>query len=278
MEDFLGSRLVAKDWESGKYSMAYTWNHKNREIPLFIEKVRVGDNIDDNLLRKAVHLRKVALGSSKITDKGIETLVNLDLLSINNVVTITDGGIRNMKHLQELNVGNCKITDDGILSFPKLKILSLNNSFITQKTINKIPTLEELYLYANTTFATISNRNIRILYISKIKPDISSLNLTELTGYQCGIQDSDIQSMINLTKLRIIGASLITNQSISKLTKLKRLELVISSIDDEVFENLGELEYLSLCRCENVSDRGIRLLKKLKYLSSTRCPKITIKI
>lgn len=80
-------------------------------------------NITNRCIRQLVHLKELRTGKN-ITDKGIETLVNLEYFSCHHNAHITDYGLRNLQNLQILHCYGCKqITYNGISQLRNLREL-----------------------------------------------------------------------------------------------------------------------------------------------------------
>lgn len=96
-------------------------------------------NITNECIRQLVQLRELRTGKN-ITDRGLETLVNLEYFSCHHNAHITDYGLRNLQNLQILHCYGCKqITYNGISQLRNLRELTIQiKKRISNEHINEL--------------------------------------------------------------------------------------------------------------------------------------------
>jgi len=105
--------------------------------------------------------------SSKITDKGIKHLTNLNTLDASENKKITDEGIKHLTNLHTLDAsGNCGITDKGIKHLTNLHILyASGNEKITDEGIKYLTNLHTLYSFFNEKITCEGTEHLTNLHI-----------------------------------------------------------------------------------------------------------------
>lgn len=145
--------------------------------------------------------------------------------------------LSNMKSLKKLTIGNVK----NIIELSSLNLTELNidirRHVNVKKIIDKLLCLETLYLdmrESNIPQNTLDNlTNLKTLTLLCADPPIELIKkmskLTKLSikinkkKYRNKITDKVIEKLTNLVELSIIGCELVSDKSIKKLTKLKKL-------------------------------------------------------
>lgn len=85
-------------------------------------------NITNNTIRQLTQLKELRTGK-RITDIGIETLVNLEYFSCHHNAHITDYGIRKLQNLQTLHCYGCRqITYNSISQLRNLRELTIQRN------------------------------------------------------------------------------------------------------------------------------------------------------
>lgn len=290
--DFAVSRLVSKDFVQKHAVCQQTVTYTSQKpIPSCWIKVRVGDQMREEILRQAVHLRKLSFKEvGLIGDEGVETLVNLENLDVeNSVVTddamcklekltclkipsasgVSDRGIKGLTKIKILWLGLLSIvTDEGIEGMEKMKMFG--NDRITDYGIRKMKNLEILSCpFKNVNFTGRGIKHLVHLKTLKIssKLDASSLNhLSQLKVLKCcEIDDLEKLSLPKLESLHLSKQS--SCPGLNKLTSLKYLSLPRSQLYDHDLEPLVDLQTLKLGTfCQNVTDKAIENMNTLKTL------------
>jgi Leucine-rich repeat (LRR) protein len=131
--------------------------------------IKYHSKFTNNTLQFYTNLIELNLGDNnyKITDAGIQPLLNLKTLYLEGNNNITDAGIQPLLNLTELNLSyNKNITDVGIQPLLNLKTLHLNNNKnITDVGIQPLLNLKTLYLGSNTNITNTVKRKIRFVYM-----------------------------------------------------------------------------------------------------------------
>jgi len=105
----------------------------------------------DKLIQKRDDI-KLKLSNNRITEiKGLETLTNLQYLSLYDNQITEIKGLDTLVNLQELSLTNNQITEiKGLKTLANLQILSLTHNLITEiKELETLVNLRELWIYNN---------------------------------------------------------------------------------------------------------------------------------
>lgn len=235
-----------------------------------------GSSLDDSLARAVADidsLESLNIGRTKISDAGIATLSRLP-------------------HLATLKLDGCNVTDASIPSlarFKSLTSLDVASTPITPTRIPAIQSLSELLLQDRPLDdegmkAIASMPNLRSFRIRASEFGASGLlalarsgRLTSLSIYG-GLDQHAVESLAafpQLEQLTLRVDKAVPQSSyafLSKLSKLKRLDLATTTIDDEGLRSLQgcrELTELDLSYTK-VSDAGLASLSRLKALRRVR--------
>ena len=266
-----------------------------------------------------IHMSNVSYGRSPITDDWLEILVNfpdLQELSLHNA-HLTDNGIRRLwavPSLEKLAISGSRLSDQSIIRIAplvKLRVLSLEGSKITDAALSKLgkrPALRELVLTGtNVTdhgMATIGQYDLRRLdlgstgltdngmqSILRIKGleylGLSNTKITdrgmkgigELQNLRSlgihsvkGVTDESLSMLAKLDKLESLHADYtriqFENPDVSKLSRVKTLSLEGAAVTDDAMKQIGTLENLEWLNLigTKVSDGGLKHLHRLKNL------------
>lgn len=191
----------------------------------------------------------------KITDLGMESLENLNYLSLvfskNDNFNVTDKSIAKLSNLKTLRCFSeyCRITDRGITNL-KLEELICGNK-ITDFGIINMTTLKSL----NCERADITNYGIS--------------NLSSLTDLNC----NNIICDQNIADLQLIGlccGNRITDLGIIHNTRLQELDITrTTKVTDNCLKILTTLAHLRLYNNQGITDDGIGTLLSLTRLYCT---------
>lgn len=261
----------------------------------FISKIQDLDNL--------IHLKKLELGGNRISKieglknlksleeltldinfeisevNGLDTLINLQVLSIeaNQITKIS--GLENLINLQKLDLSNNQITKiekvDNLINLNSLNLFA--NQISKIENLNKLSNLEVLDLSHNQ-ISDIEGLDklikLRNLYlnenkISEIKGLDQLTNLRDFVLFRNNI--SRIEGLNNLINLRglFIGNNLISKiEGLGSLSKLKTLELHHNQIIKiEQLNNLINLQKLNMEHNQIEIIEGLDNLTNLNYLN-----------
>ena len=134
------------------------------------ELIILSGNIQDEM-NATTSLKKLILPQTPpvtTTNKGIQTLVNLEYLSLGEAKSITDSGLAKLTNLIYLDVGyNRKITDKAILKLKKLEYLDVGSANITSASWSKLPNLKYLKIgfVAKGDVEILQKMDLKALYV-----------------------------------------------------------------------------------------------------------------
>jgi Leucine-rich repeat (LRR) protein len=211
-------------------------------------------------------------GSKKVTDKSLLMLGSLTELNINETQLVTDFSIKTLSQLASLYMmSNKLITKDALKYLTNLERLNIADTGFTYKTIKHLTKIDTLNIQ-NTKVNTISSfTNLTTLYTNELisqeeifhLPKISCLiipnsfvftdgspRITLLQAKTSGLTDDILIKFSNLTALYLTDTSLITDNSLQQLTRLKILDLNIpgASITGSFLMQLQNLTALNTTR------------------------------
>ncbi|AYV83311.1 MAG: hypothetical protein Hyperionvirus5_117 [Hyperionvirus sp.] len=217
-------------------------------------------NVTDNCFSKLTYLTKLDVrGNNNISDRSIERLTDLVNLSLMYVPNVTDHGISVLTNLQRLKiVSSPNISNDGIRHLSNIKCLSLQNTENISWGLEYLINLEKFSVDDNSSMF----KYLSPVYFNK---------LTDLTlAYCANIDDSVLIELTNLGSLSIDKNVVLTDDSISRLTNLKKLKLeYVGKITGNVFKNLGALEDLYYKTAGRLYEKDMLHLTNLRSLTLT---------
>ncbi len=236
-----------------------------------IEEVTIGgEHVNDARVEPIVALptlRRLRLPQSRITDATLRKLAQtkqLELLDLTDVHSISDSGaasIGEMEHLKELNLMNTPFTDAALPSLAKLQALRklrLRGTKVTGEHAEAIAMMQVVDLelsetaFGNSGMEAISRmpKLERLnLWLTKIddvglaklqgKTSLTLLNLDNVAG----VTDESLSVLEQLNKLQLLhlGGTGITPSGVSRLAKLQKLETLFITrlgVDRETAEAL----------------------------------------
>ncbi|MBF8983683.1 leucine-rich repeat domain-containing protein [Lutibacter sp. B2] len=230
-------------------------------------EIRHVDDVNLKLLESMKNLEKLSISYSDIEDTSfVKNLTNLKELELdeNKIKDIT--ALKNLKNLEKLDIGYNDIEDiSPIKNLVSLEELRLSG--------NKFKDLSPLENLKKLQILSISSNEMLIQGLEEFKlENIDALNslvyLKELNASKSGIQDlSDIKNLKSLEVLDL-GSNYIENiEYIEQLTNLKKLYLSKNNILDlKYIEGMTKLEELYLNE-NNIKDISyIKNLTNLKEL------------
>ncbi len=194
-----------------------------------LDSENYGNTIKDlSGIENLVNLTSIELNDNEISDiSGLKSLTNLKVVYLNHNEISDISVFRNLPELQYLELGNNKISDISIItSLPNLTHLELGNNKITDiSAIKGLTKLQYLNLYNN-----------QISDINSIK-GLTNLQYMDLYNNQI-IDIGAINSLTNLSEL-ILGENKISDvSSIRSLTNLNYLDLSDNQISDTDIQTL----------------------------------------
>jgi internalin A len=193
--------------------------------------------------------------SKKVTDKDlalVKEFRNLDSLSLNRCLQITDAGLRELKGLKNLHYlwlgggekfGETKITDRGLRELKdlkSLKALGLRGTRVTNlEGLKNLTSLE----FLNLDLTTVTDQGLKELMDLK--------NLTTLTAGETKLTDQGLKELkrikslttLALNRTKITDAGL---KELKELENLQSLELAFNAITDAGLNDLKEFKRLRM--------------------------------
>jgi len=189
-------------------------------------------------------------------DDDLITLKNLTHLDIRYNNIISDNSVKNLYNLTHLSCNN-KLTDNSIKNLTQLVYLDRSlNGLITEKVINNLTNLKTLKMSENMTCKYLTNlQNLKTLYACENITDSGLLNFPDLEELYFCIDNTKINNYFyNNYKFKI------SDISIKKLTKLKKLKLNKSNISDEGINLLTNLIDFDFQQNDLITNNGIKNL------------------
>ena len=224
--------------------------------------------ITDKALQNIANLRKIQvlrLYNTKCTDRGLQyirdwrEIRSLSLRSCEFSDAAIDT-IRQFDKIEKLVIDCPKISDDGIgklSSLADLKVFWPPKHIGTQglRNLKRLPALEELSLSGNGNVTDES-----LAELSDLK------NLKRLNCAVNLIRGSGLAKIPrSVEELSLCSNPIDTLTHLSHLAHLRLLDLSYTGIRDAELlelERFEHLETLDLCRCKNISDKGVEKLKQ----------------
>lgn len=221
--------------------------------------------------------------------KKVSELTSLTKLQLSNNKYVNDSTFKKLVNLKYLNIGlypNNYILGSFLTNFDKITFLNLGETFILSKYINKLITLEHLFinieiqpddfntlinlktLDVSKSDYTLSDSNIQNLYkLVSLKCKFSTISnvshLQHLEMLYLGL-NFKMDTIENLEKLKILS---IINTNIGYINVPNLMELLCNDvIDDNSLYNLSSLTYLYLSDNLLITDKGIKHLSNLEFL------------
>lgn len=204
------------------------------------------------------------LSGGIITDKGLDKILHLPLISLNVSATkITDVGLKKLATIKTLKT--LTATDNPQLSpksysylrkLPELKILSVTANDINATGLKNICTNKSL------TFLSISrNKNLGDTALNELSklPKLNTLYAASIPLTRKGVKA--IARLKTLTHLKLVGASITDDDmvEIAKLKLLSNLNLSNTKITDKGLKSLvrsKNLRSLRIVDCKNITKQG----------------------
>lgn len=180
---------------------------------------------------------------------GIENLINLNTLQLNNNKIKDISDLKSLSNLRVVYLNDNEISDISVLKYlPNIQYLELGNNGLTDITgVKSLTNLQHLELMnnsikdvspikalANLQYLNLYNNQINDISAIKSLPGLQYLNL-----YNNGLSDiSSLNSLTNLSEL-ILGNNKITNaKSLYSLTKLIYVDLSNNQINNTDIQSL----------------------------------------
>ena len=280
MKDYIKSKRIAKSFatEYSKTERIYYYNI-DEEIPKFITKIKIGNNVSGAVLRNATQLTyldfldkwyvhgnsietlvnlKVLIGSDFLIGESVITALPLTHLYIGKATNLTNWGLEHMQTLTHLKFmgTNSYIRNSGIKALKNLEYLDISkNGEITDKGIKDLINLTHLEVnFSITDIGIINLINLKVLLIQDRYAKITDKGLQNLHNLEylkvnLYITDKGIQNLQKLKYLDINTNANITLKSIKKLPNLRGVK--ISGVRDAKIK-AGDLKSLGLYIPQNV--------------------------
>ena len=271
IEDFVKSRSIGSEWIQKHSKYVKEVDYQSRlPIPEYLVNVKVSGAMTSDVLKKALHLKRLYLNRN-MSDDGIKDLVNLTHLTCSN--DTSDDGVKNLKKLEYLGMVE-HISGDCLASLPYLDNLWIvSNSLFKNRDLPKLklrriafsgPVIQEL-----VDIPTLK----KITYTGKDVLKASFLNkMPQLTDIYCDeIDNIDQLRLPNLKRLTTDQENLF---GVGKLTNLKEMYHTgyETNISDQDLLPLVNLQVLYLGRKTiNVTNLGISQMKNLDTFSMGGC-------
>lgn len=244
-----------------------------------------GTNITDEGLVYLSQIEKIDLSMCKITDQGLSNLKKVRSIKLYSCNKVTDKGLESLEELEELMVeGNKNLTDNCLSKVKKLKILFLKYCpRISYQVFEKLTDLEELDVEG------IKQMDQGVKYLKKVKKlkvnlsDIQDQSLIylkevrELSISKCkNLNGCEFEYLKNLVSLDLSSNSFLKDSHLLNFQNLERLNLQdCMDITDEGIDKLGGIKNLNIRNCIKVTDQGLKNLKNIVSLNIKGCKKIT---
>lgn len=220
-----------------------------KEINLFL--IPITDSSLEYLLKTSCQIEKLSLSSChKVTNQGMEFCKKLKELDLSGT-NITDEGLKFLSNLEKLDLSMCKITDQGLSHLKETKSLNLTScNQITDKGIQHLEKIEELVLDGNKHITDkglsklIKLKSLVIHFCPKVSCKL-------LFPYLRDLEELDLEGIKEL------------DQGIEYLTKLKKLKVNRSDIEDKSFAYLKNVIDLSISNCKRLEGNGFNHLKSI---------------
>ena len=222
---------------------------------LTLECFEDGESINLQGLEYAKNLKKL-----KISEEIQEIQSDSNKLVFQNITKLEELDIKLPGGMKTSSIGyDYTPVGDVLNNLTSLKILRLYNADVTEIDFNIFKNLEELTL-----------QNSKINNIEQLAP-LTGLKYFDYSDvfYHFNLSELDILSsqFPNLEYLKLLGEYISDIQFVSKLTKLKTLNLSMNNIEDiSPIETLSELEILDLSMNDITNVGPIAKLQKLKEL------------
>lgn len=292
VEDFINSRLVSRDFiQKHSVCSARVKYFSNKQIPSYIIKVEIGKEMTNEVLSKAIHLKRLIFRQGAIIgDAGVVTLVNLTNMRVEHSL-VTDVGIASLKNLTKLDLMWTKyITDQGIKDLTKMKYLSLYGDAVTDKGVENMDQMEVFVANKNITNHGIRNMtHLRCLF-GYNNSNITGNGIKHFSGLKCIYLkgELDVSCLNQLNHLEILKCNQVDHfeklslpklkklsfqeqvfcPGLNKLVQLEELSLPNSQLYDEDLITLVNLKHLKLgISCANVTNHAIEKMSNLELLS-----------
>lgn len=232
-------------------------------------------------LKRLPHLKRLGVGGSELTDRGLRQLApweQLTSLGLFSLPAVGDAGFEhlpNLTNVEELWLSNLSISDAGfqhIKRMPRLRKLWLYQVPITDSGLSAIEGLADLEF--------LSFRNLPNLTDDGLKSISRLTRLNDLEITNCNLSDAalvHLKSLDKLERLKLRGLRQITGaglQELEQIGSLRYLETRNTALTDEGLERiarLGRLKWLQIDGTQ-ITDDGfahVAKLKDLEFLSFT---------
>jgi Leucine-rich repeat (LRR) protein len=302
----IGTRLQARIWAAVLSAFMQPMCLQGDEESALTAIKSLGGNVNIDGRRSDRPISGVHLSGPKITNEGLQTLLELKHLSSIQITRakITDEGVKTLtaiKGLRSLSLFGCPVTDSGLLqlaNLPSLESLDVRGTSITNaglSSLNRVSALRILKIsaYGGVDLAALKNlASLEHLCIEgwpprgndssslgdlKMLPKLTSLTLTYVPeAYFQGLSELTNLKWLDLSALGWLTSDsghLLTDRGIAELktmTQLRSLNLSGRQVNDAGFAVLSELTHLDLLDLSNsnIADAGIKHFLAFKELQS----------
>lgn len=219
------------------------------------ESLQLKELIDQYILKPIERLSKEI--TDQFYDDTLELFPNLRVLKVNQ--DIADVSVLDrLSRLERLEITGNVLDDDSIRSLQRLtKLVMIQNFGITSRSISRLTNLKSLLILDNDV---ISDQDL-----STFPPSIKSLSLIECSE----IRDTGLLSLSRLTRLKALELNTIqgSDQGFQGLTRLKNFRIVLMDGfigNSDSLGNMPLLESLVVMRCPKFEGNGLRYKSPLK--------------
>ena len=207
----------------------------------------IGDNFDDNILRRLTNLTSLNYNSKNVTNSGLVRMTQLSHLTLYYKCNITCDTLRCLINLTSLAV-------DG------------NNRTVLDCIYRSNTKLTNLYLYRNNITNSMLSRfehitTLRVVCCPKIW-DKGLEKMTQLLSLELVdveyVSDKSIEKLTNLTRLCVYGRNRVPIRSLNKLTQLQHLEIPDNFAHIRSALTLPNMATFVNAKCEDRKSRNHR--------------------
>lgn len=246
-----------------------------------LEELSIVAVLDDETIAKKLvetisslpKLKKLVVAADKLTDESVESLVklkNLTTLQLINATSLTDDGIAKLgeiPNLQELSVFMAdNISGSGFGEFESFE--NLTSLKLTWCTNVNDKGLSQICRFRNLTLLQLYNcPEITATGTSNL-PALSKLRTLSLTGIAGDDRTAEhLSTLKELRNLELDSNEFVTVKFLAELVELqnlRQLDLASTSMTNDCFQTLLNLEYLESVDLENtdVSESGVQDFQK----------------
>jgi len=240
--------------------------------------------ITDNIFSHLTNLKELNLlecwKTNTYSDKIFDYLSNLEKFSINYNYVITDQGLQKLLNLKDLHIEDCFHISGDSLSYltnlTKLDIYRIKNLF--DHNFKNLINLEELtitFIHNITSDSIARLSKLRKLICVDCKGITSCVNfdkllkLNDVSFFHCPVIDTDFIYLKYIKRLSIINCPLIHGNGFKYLKNIEVLSIYENVITDSSLDDIimfKNIKKLTICNYGSTSTLSIDREKQLKEI------------